>query len=315
MGLTSVRIAVVFGMAVFQGPARPRRMREGRSAALAAFTACATLAAALPGAAAAAEPSAFPAIPEPGPRGARPSATLPVPPRRLPEAFSLHLPTLSRPDATRPAFKASDFRLSSAVGSRAATGFDAPGFSGRLMSRMRHEALRYRRQSISDLAASLPDRLFEDLDSVALERRSEEASRIVTRSVRRALDLEIERLARTSLGLGPTIDLLGHLSSRGVRPHPPAGDSSRPGHVPSPPSGAGADRRRGSIGMRLDAHPALVMRSDFLRFAGRIEVPVRNEPVRLSLECPVGPKGRAVLSSGMPRDGQGWATLTFNFSF
>jgi len=42
---------------------------------------------------------------------------------------------------------------------------------------------------------------------------------------------------------------------------------------------------------------------------------VRNEPVRLSIECPVGSRGRAALTSGARRDGQGWANLTFNFTF
>jgi len=48
---------------------------------------------------------------------------------------------------------------------------------------------------------------------------------------------------------------------------------------------------------------------------GRIDLPMRNEPVRFSLESQLGARGRAVLSSGLPRDGQAWATLTFSFGF
>ena len=301
-------------MFLLQGKARPRRQRVGRISRLAALGACAALAAAPPGVAVASDPPMPVDVSDDGLRMAPATATLPVTPRQLPETFSLPLLEISRPEMDRPVFAAFDFTLSSPQEHRQPAVFEVTGFSGRLMVRMRREALRYRRQNISDVLAA-PGRMFDDLDSEALEQRSHEASRIVTRSVRRALDGEIERLARTSLGLGPTIDLLGHLSSRGMRPQPSAdGATSQPG-APSPAFGAPAGRWRGGIGMRLDAHPALVMRTDSPRFAGRIELPVRNEPIRLSLECPVGPRGRAVLSSGMPRAGQGWATVTISFGF
>ena len=72
---------------------------------------------------------------------------------------------------------------------------------------------------------------------------------------------------------------------------------------------------RGDFGLRLDAHPALLLRAQYRKVRGRIELPVLNDPIRLSLEAPLGARGRAVLASGLPRDGQGWATLTFNFGF
>ncbi len=302
-------------MFLLQGKARPRRQPVGRIRRLAALGACAALAAAPPGVAAASGPPVPVDAQDDGLSMVPATATLPVTPRHLPETFSLPLLAISRPEMDRPVFAASDFTLSSPQQHREPAVFEVTGFSGRLMVRMRREALRYRRQNISDVLAA-PGRMFEDLDSEALVRRSHEASRIVTRSVRRALDGEIERLARTSLGLGPTIDLLGHLSSRGLRPQPAAGGAaSLPAGASLPAFGAPAGRWRGGIGMRLDAHPALVMRTDSPRFAGRLELPVRNEPIRLSLECPVGTRGRAVLSSGMPRAGQGWATVTIRFGF
>lgn len=244
----------------------------------------------------------------PGSEMAPATAPFTAPSHPLPTSFALPIPAIARLEAGRPLIPAGDFTLSTPRGPREHADFAAQGFSGRLMARMRREALRYRRQNVSDVTAAVPDRVFEDLDSEALERRSHEASRIVTRSVKRALHVEIERLARTSLGLGRTLDLLGGLSSRGMRPPSPAGQGK---------SAAGAPEGgwRGGLGIRLDAHPALLMRADTRHFAGRLEVPVRDEPIRLSVECPVGPKGRAVLSSGMPRDGQGWATVMLNFSF
>lgn len=244
----------------------------------------------------------------PGSEMAPATAPFTAPSHPLPTSFALPIPAIARLEAGRPLIPAGDFTLSTPRGPREHADFAAQGFSGRLMARMRREALRYRRQNVSDVTAAVPDRVFEDLDSEALERRSHEASRIVTRSVKRALHVEIERLARTSLGLGRTLDLLGGLSSRGMRPPSPAGQGK---------SAAGAPEGgwRGGLGIRLDAHPALLMRADTRHFVGRLEVPVRDEPIRLSVECPVGPKGRAVLSSGMPRDGQGWATVMLNFSF
>jgi hypothetical protein len=306
-------MVVVFGMRHFQdGPDHSGRRlsRLGRASALV----MAGWVLAFPGRASASS------LPEPidvtGDRSgmAPATATFTAPAHILPTSFTLPIPAISRLEAGRTLIQSSDFTLSSMDKHREPGEFTALGFSGRLMARMQREALRYRRQNMSDVTA-VPDRVFEDLDSEALKRRSHEASRIVTRSVRRALDVEIERLARTSLGLGRTIDLLGSLSSRGTRSRPPASPgSAQAGMSPSVP-GAADGGWRGGIGMRLDAHPALLMRAEASRLSGRLEIPVRNEPIRLSLDCPLGSRGRAVLSSGMPRDGQGWATVMLNFSF
>jgi len=180
---------------------------------------------------------------------------------------------------------------------------------------MSREAQRFRRENVSDAWGTLRSGWHDELDSVAEARRGAEASRVVTRSVHRALDEEMERLARTSLGLGPTLDFLQNLSLR----HLWAGQSVRsgvPAGQPQPVSSAGRPRGlHGDIGLRLDANPALLIRARFQSLRGRIELPARGETVRLSLESPLGVRGRAVLSSGLPRGGQGWATLTFNFTF
>src|SRR5206468_6493396 len=135
---------------------------------------------------------------------------------------------------------------------------------------------------------------FDEIDSIAADQRSQEAERIVTRSARRTIDLELERLARQSLGLGATLDFFGRLATQGGRP-----DATNPG------GGAGSsiasetarqDRLTGSIGVRLDAHPALVLRATFRGIRGRIDLPALDEPARLSIDGPFGPRGRAVLT-------------------
>jgi len=176
---------------------------------------------------------------------------------------------------------------------------DAGGFAGRLLARMRREAQRYGSENV------FPS-----------DRRSDEAERIVTRSARRTLDLELERLAQRSLGLGATLDFFRRVSAQGTHPEPLS--------VHEPPGGGPgsfrqetgrSDRVTGRIGLRLDAHPALVIRTTFFGIQSRLEMPARHEPIRLSIECPFGPRGRAAVTSGVSRDGQGWATLTLHFRF
>jgi len=87
--------------------------------------------------------------------------------------------------------------------------------------------------------------------------------------------------------------------------------------VASGPELAGTIRASGlpavSVGTPVDF--AGEFRARFGTLSARIDLPVRNEPVRLTLESPLGHRGRAVLCSGLQRDGQGWGTLTFSFGF
>ena len=176
------------------------------------------------------------------------------------------------------------------------------------------EARRYRRDNVSESTGFLRSDRSDELDSIAEARRTSEASRVITRSFHRALDEELERAARTTLGLGPTLDFLSGASLRGGR----SGQSARAdGSAGAPRAGVAAQREglRGDIGLRLDAHPALVLRTRLGGLRGRIELPVRDEAARLTVESPVGTRGRAILSAAQPRNGQPSATLTFNFSF
>ncbi len=246
----------------------------------------------------------------------RPSTTVPAPPATLPDVipprFSAGYGTLA---AVRPVLGDRTLSFSSGFGPGSLVAPRQAGFSGRLMSRMSREAQRFRRDNVSDAWGAFRSGRDDELDSIALARRSAEASRVVTRSVHRALNDELDRVARTSLGLGPALDWLQSLSL----PHVRSGRADRPagpaGPAPSPSPAARPDGLRGDIGLRLDAHPALLIRARFRCLRGRIELPARGDALRLSLESSLGSRGRAVFTSGLPRDGQGWATLTFNFGF
>ena len=251
-----------------------------------------------------------------GAAASRPSATLPAHPAPLPDTVPLYL---SFRDSTiplvLPGFASRPTGLAAAFGTEGTTIPRGQGFSVRLLSRMNREARSFRRENVSEAWGALPQGRDDPFDSVAAARRNAEASRVVTRSLHRALDDELDRLARTSLGLGPSLDFLQGVSLRRLR----AGRSDHAAEAiaehPQSPRTERPEGLRGDLGLRLDAHPALVLRARFRGLHGLIELPARNEPARLSLESPVGAHGRAVLSAGQPHDGLGWTTLTFNFRF
>lgn len=246
---------------------------------------------------------------------ARPSVSLPAPRSPLPDILPPRMTAgLSTPTSALPSFDLSPLQFSSAIGPKGPADLPPTGFSARLMSRMSLEARRYRRDNVSESSGFLRSDRSDDLDSIAEAQRNSEAARVITRSFHRALDEELERAARTTLGLGPTLDFLRGASLRGFR----AGQSARADAAGAPLAGSAAQRPgglQGDIGLRLDAHPAVVLRARLGAMRGRIELPARDEPARLTVESPVGLRGRAVLSASQPRDGQTSATLTFNFWF
>ncbi|HKB07429.1 MAG TPA: hypothetical protein VKF61_04015 [Candidatus Polarisedimenticolia bacterium] len=258
-------------------------------------------------------------LPEPhdgvtaGGAATRLSVSLPAPRRPLPDILPPRMTTGPSTLSALPSFDLSPLQFSSGIDPKGPADSPPTGFSARLMSRMSLEARRYRRDNVSESTGLLRSDRSDDLDSIAEARRNSEASRVITRSFHRALDDELERAARTTLGLGPTLDFLRGASLRGLR----TGQSARADGA-APVAGSAAQRSeglRGDIGLRLDAHPAVVLRARLGGMRGRIELPARNEPARLTVESPVGARGRAILSAATPRDGQASATLTFNFWF
>src|SRR6266850_2606786 len=171
----------------------------------------------------------------------------------------------------------------------------AQGLSQRLMRRLLHEAGRYRAETVLD-----PSLALEPLDSLLEEQRAREAERIISRAFRRTLEAPIEQRARGAFILGGLVDLAGSMSG------PRSGSRS--------PDAAGAGFR-GALELKLDAHPKLVLRAAFLGIRGRVEVPVLDDPLRVSFERPLGPRGSATLTGGTSRDGRDWATLNFSPRF
>jgi hypothetical protein len=248
-----------------------------------------------------------------------PVAGLPGPTLSLSEAIPIRFaPGSGSPAAAfRPFLSQEGMNFTAAFDPTARADRRPEGFSLRLMSRMNREALRFRRDQVSgslDMFRRGPE---DDLDTSAAASRSHEASRVVTRSIHRVLNDELDHLARTSLGLGPTLNFLQNLSLRRLR----SGGAGRAAQASGGegPAGASTVRRdglRGDVGLRLDAHPALFFRARYRTVQGRLDLPMRNEPLRLSVEAPLTGRGRLALSSGFPRDGQpAWGTLTWNFSF
>jgi len=305
MGLTSPRFAVLFGMAF-----GTHSVRLVLRAALALVPAAPALsfAAVLPEA-----PGDVPA----GSRASRPSTDVPGPP--LPLAVTAPLRFTPGPGlfpSVHPLFVRESLSFASVFGPEGAMAFRPEGFSVRLLSKMSREARRYRERNVSEAGSAFQNDSFGVFDSAVEANRSAAASRVITRSTHRALSDELDRVARASLGLGPTLDLLQNLSLRRARSGGPS--AGAPAHrLEESPAAApgGAARLRGDVGVRLDAHPALLFRAQFGALRGRIDLPMRNEPVRFSLESQLGARGRAVFASGLPRDGQAWATLTFSFGF
>jgi hypothetical protein len=183
--------------------------------------------------------------------------------------------------------------------------------SDELIGFMVREALRYRRQN------ALPAfDANEEADSFLAEERSRQAGRIFTRSFKRTARLQLERALRSSDAFGRLLDRSWDFGGRGVAA--PAGAGRGPEGPGAPGRDAGRAPRGGlasSLRFRLDAHPRLILDTEFLGGRGRIELPLREEPVRLSFERPVGARGRAILSAGLRPGGPDSTSLTFSFSF
>jgi hypothetical protein len=232
-------------------------------------------------------------------------ASLPAHPSPVPPSFTagwraaaFRLPAEGRPaDRFAPA--------SPPIGTLDPKPFAVRGFGDRLMTRLVYEA---RRRTTETLLTIQPD---EDAPDSALEtERANHAEQILARALHRSLDEQIEQVARTSWGLAPAFDWLedfGH-GKRGVSSGPAAPAASATGT----PMNGGFD---GSVGVRIGAHPRLVLRGAFRGFRARIDVPVLEDEIRLAVERPLGPHGRAALTAIFPRGGPGRAFLGFNFSF
>jgi hypothetical protein len=248
-----------------------------------------------------------PAAPSGTPAAAGPAASLGALPAR---DLRLTRAGLSFLEGVPPGTTRNDPATPVAVAARPALlpRFAPAGVGLGLISRMEGEAQRYRNGHAYDLAAA-PD----PLDSVGQALRAEEAERIMTRAFNRTLDSRLDILARSSDRLAAA---LSRVEDFGASFRSRSGRSGRDllaaAATVQPPLGKDA---HASVGLRLGAHPAFVVRGGFLGFRGRVDLPLLGEPLRLSLERPLGPRGSAALTAGADRDGHDWAALALGFSF
>jgi len=245
------------------------------------------------------------------PEAAAPAATGPGP---SPASIRPIPPTRSLAGGRR----AMPFALGSEVRSRVLFAPDSPAidaahprpfvirsFGDRLMARMEREA---RRRANETLLTIIPDDGAPD--SVLEEERAYHAERIIGRALNRSLDEQLEQVARTAWGLAPAFDWLqdfGHGKRSTGRESTNSANQST-----GPRAAHGFD---GSVGVKIGAHPRLVLRGVFRGLSGRIDVPILEDEIRVSVERPLGLHGRAALVGAFPRGEPGRAFLSFNFSF
>lgn len=176
-----------------------------------------------------------------------------------------------------------------------------------LLGRMEKEARR--------IQVTHPSSLMENSssDTVAEEMRARDAQRIVMRAANRTLESQLDLLSRATPGVRMAVAWLEGLGRSRKR------DAGREiDHGPTAALAGGAAetaRFTGRFDLRLDAHPRLLFSSRLAGFQGRLEVPLLNEPLRLSIERSFGARHRAVLTSALERDGHGWAALGLSLSF
>jgi hypothetical protein len=192
--------------------------------------------------------------------------------------------------------------------------FEVADLSRALLSRMETEARRLRGGQVYDPMMSRAP-----FDSVAEEARTEVAETILMRSFNRTLESQADALVRTSPGLGTALDWLDNFGSR--RRSSPGNAGTEGPAAEGVRRAAGNDlevaepRSRASLGLRVGVHPRLVLKSDFAGFRARLEIPLPGEPVRLSVERPLGDRGRLVFSSGLQGGDQSWAALGWTLRF
>jgi hypothetical protein len=123
---------------------------------------------------------------------------------------------------------------------------------------------------------------------------------MLTRALRGVLDEELATLAQRA----PFASLLrlGSGRSGAIGTDAAAGDPVR-------------QRFDATLGMRLDAHPRLQLRTSLGAFSGTVEVPILDPELRVGVERSLGPAGRASLHAGAGGAHGDWATLSFSFGF
>ncbi len=185
-------------------------------------------------------------------------------------------------------------------------GYASIGFSEDLMGRMNREAWNYQRRTDGNRPAAWDN--FEDSEAERL--RADHAERILTRSFKRAFRDRLEQIARSSASLGAAftwIDGFGRSDSSRL-------SASVANHGEAALAPTSPRHFKARVGIRLGAHPRVTLKAEFFKIRGRIEVPILNDPIHISVERDFGPRSSLTLSSGIG-GGDDWTRLSFQIGF
>jgi len=150
--------------------------------------------------------------------------------------------------------------------------------------------------------------------------RGRRVERTILRALRGAIDERLEDAARGSTSLAPLFQWIdgrddGRPGRAGGVQAAPRPESAALSRADAPSSAAPQGVGDLTLRFRLDAHPRLLLGARLGAVSGRIEVPVLDREVRLSLERPLGEHGRASIRGGRSAEDGDWADLSLHFSF
>ncbi len=246
--------------------------------------------------------------------GERPAIERPVLVDQLPDSGSRMLRSghFAFPNARRDAPGFAPIASSTPLSATALRQRPASGFSVQLMERMDREANRMEKRDRDNLDRRTPAWARQE-DTYTERLKAHYAKRIVTKSFGKALDLQLEHFARTTGGLREAwawVENLGRQTSSSSLFAPAGGQHNSGTGRTTPP------RFSTRVGFKLNAHPKLTLRSELGKIRGRIEIPVRNEPMHITLERQLGPRTLVRLNSGVSRgNGDDWVNLSLRLGF
>jgi len=159
----------------------------------------------------------------------------------------------------------------------------------------------------------------DDIEAVEPE-RGRRVERTILRALRGAIDERLEEAARGSASFAPLFRWIDgrdngapdRSAGPSAAPRPESATMFRTDAPPVPaPRGVGDFALR----FRLDAHPRLLLGARLGAVNGRIEVPLLERELRLSLDRPIGGHGRASFRGGRSAERGDWADLALHFRF
>jgi len=184
-------------------------------------------------------------------------------------------------------------------------------FSDLLLERMRLEVNRLDPRERDDMRQTAPAWAAYE-DSRIEQLKAAHAERILTRAFDKALDIQLEQFARTTGGLG---DAWSWVENLGTRTRSATGFGS-PGRRDDAGGDSTAPRFAGGIGFKVAAHPRMILHTELFKIQGRIDVPLRNEPITVTIERQLGSRAHVALTGGLARgESDDWMNLSLRLGF